>query len=254
MVGMLSDAARRVVFAPLDDSWGRGEAVARRLAGAIAMGLIGDGEQLPSEQELALSMNVSTITLRDALSDLRAKGLVETRRGRTGGSFVRASPVALAELSRQRLAEVGVSELRDLGDVHMAVAGTAAQLAAQRASATEIVRLRSLAVKVGELQDEAELHRIDGRFFIEVAAAAQSVRLTKQEIGLQAELAPLSWCLTGDDPARRSRLAADREAVAEAIAGRDSRLARELTEVQLAEDTQVLIAQHIELTRRRQRG
>jgi DNA-binding GntR family transcriptional regulator len=77
------------LFGPLDDAGGRREAVARRLGGAIALGLLGDGEQLPSEQELATSLNVSTVTLRDALADLRQKGLVETRRGRGGGSFVR---------------------------------------------------------------------------------------------------------------------------------------------------------------------
>jgi DNA-binding FadR family transcriptional regulator len=248
MVRMLSGDARRVVFAPLDDGWGRSEAVARRLGSAIAMGLIGDGEQLPSEQDLAFSLNVSTVTLREALSDLRGKGLVETRRGRGGGSFVKASPVALAELSQRRLAEMGVSELRELGDVHMAVAGTAARLAAGRASKTEIARLRSLAAKVGESHDQAELRRIDGRFFIEAAAAAQSVRLTMQEIGLQGELAQLSWPLT-TDAGHRARLAAGRGAIADAIAGRDGDQARKLTEAQLREDTQRLIAEHIELTR-----
>jgi hypothetical protein len=47
-----STTARIAVFAPLD-SGGRVEAVTERLRGAIALGLIGDGEQLPRESELA---------------------------------------------------------------------------------------------------------------------------------------------------------------------------------------------------------
>ena len=82
------------VFAPLDDGAVRSEAVVRRLAGAITLGLIGDGEQLPPETELATSLRVAVVTLREALADLRRRGLVETRRGRGGGGFVRVSESA----------------------------------------------------------------------------------------------------------------------------------------------------------------
>lgn len=243
---LLSGDARNAMFAPLDDSWGRGEAVARRLGGAIALGLIEDGEQLPSEQELATSLNVSTVTLREALADLRAKGLVETRRGRSGGSFVRVSQTALAGLSRDRLAEVGVSDLRELGDLHAAVAGTAARLAAERASTTEIERLHDLAGRLADARDEPGLRRLVGRFHIELAAAAQSVRLTMLEIELQGELAQLAWLRPRRAPAE---LAAGRLVVAEAVARRRGDRARRLVEEQVAEDTRLLVDDHIALTR-----
>ena len=112
---LLSGDARRAVFAPLDDGALRSEAVVRRVGSAIALGLIGDGEQLPSETDLAAMLNVSTVTLRDALADLRKRGLVETRRGRGGGSFVRSRDDVLAELADARLAELGTTDLRELG-------------------------------------------------------------------------------------------------------------------------------------------
>ena len=136
-MGWLTGDARRAVFAPLDDGAGRSEAVVRRLAGAIALGIIEDGEQLPPEAELAASLNVATVTLRDALADLRDRGLVDTRRGRGGGSFVRAREAALNELARSRLRELGSTDLRELGDLRSAVAGAAARLAAARASARD---------------------------------------------------------------------------------------------------------------------
>jgi DNA-binding FadR family transcriptional regulator len=54
----------RAVFGRLGDGTGRSEAVVRRPAGAIARGLIEDGEQLPPEAQLFGSLNVATVPLR----------------------------------------------------------------------------------------------------------------------------------------------------------------------------------------------
>lgn len=245
---LLSGDARDALLAPLDGG-GRSEAVARRLGSAIALGLIEDGEQLPSESQLAASLNVSTVTLRDALAELRSRGLVETRRGRGGGSFVRMSESGLAELSRDRLAEVGVSDLRELGDMHAMTAGSAAHLAATRASHTELVRLRDLVSRMGEACDATALHRLEGRFYIEMAAAAQSARLTLLEIDIQADLAQVMWRLRPDrEP---TAVAAERAAVVAALAGHRADQARTLTEEQVMQDTRRLIEDHIAMTRSR---
>src|SRR5699024_8934095 len=45
------------------------------------------GEQLPNENELALQLQVSRTTLREAIRILVAHGVIETKRGR--GTFVR---------------------------------------------------------------------------------------------------------------------------------------------------------------------
>ena len=106
MQAAVSGDARRAVFAPLDDGALRSEAVVRRLGSAIALGLLGDGEQLPAETELATMLNVSTVTLREALAELRELGLVETRRGRGGGSFVRSRDERSPSCADARLAEL----------------------------------------------------------------------------------------------------------------------------------------------------
>lgn len=243
---LLSGDARDALLTPLG-SGVRSEAVARRLGSAIALGLLEDGEQLPSESQLAATLNVSTLTLRDALADLRSWGLVETRRGRSGGSFVRSSPAALARLSRNRLAEVGVSDLRELGDMHAMVAGAAARLAADRASRTETARLRDLVARMAAAGDAAELHRVESRYYIEMAAAAQSARLTRLEIEVQGDLAQVMWRLQPDrSPAA---VAAERGAVVEQVALHHADRARRLTEEQVAADTRRRIEDHIALTR-----
>jgi transcriptional regulator, GntR family len=79
---------------------------------------------MPSESELALQLGVATVTLREALVVLRQRGLIETRRGRNGGSFV-CAPVELPEaLLLQRLRDMSGPDLRDLGDEQTAISGT----------------------------------------------------------------------------------------------------------------------------------
>ena len=46
------------------------------------------GDKLPSEIEIAHALGVSRMTLRQALSSIEAKGLIDRRRGRFGGNFV----------------------------------------------------------------------------------------------------------------------------------------------------------------------
>ncbi len=231
---VLSGDARRAVFAPLDDGALRSEAVVRRVGSAIALGLLGDGEQLPTENDLATMLNVSTMTLREALAELRRLGLVETRRGRGGGSFVRSREDVLADLADARLAGLGTVDLRELGDVHAAVASTAARLAASRASAVEVGRLREVVARLAAADSVTAQRRAEGRFYVELAACAQSVRLTMQEMDLHLELGELPW-----PPAHAPRLldviVAAHGAVLDAVEQRDADRARALTE------------QHIEL-------
>ena len=65
------------------------EITVARLAQAIRLGMVGVGDQLPPERELAERLQVSRVTLREAIAALRDAGYLETRRGRSGGTFVR---------------------------------------------------------------------------------------------------------------------------------------------------------------------
>jgi len=69
------------------------EITVSRLAQAIRLGVVGVGERLPPERELAEKLQVSRVTLREAIRALREAGYLESRRGRTGGTFV-LSPTA----------------------------------------------------------------------------------------------------------------------------------------------------------------
>lgn len=64
------------------------EETVQRLLQSIRLGLIGPGEQLPPERELAGMLAVSRDTVREAIGSLAEAGWVVSRRGRYGGTFV----------------------------------------------------------------------------------------------------------------------------------------------------------------------
>ena len=79
------------------------------------------GERLPPEAELAGQFGIAVATLRKALAQLRAQGVVETRRGRNGGTFIVQAPFPSESTLITVLRRLSVVELRDFADEHAAV-------------------------------------------------------------------------------------------------------------------------------------
>jgi DNA-binding FadR family transcriptional regulator len=211
------------VFAPLNPE-GRAQAVTRRLGEAIALGVLPDGSMLPSESDLADRFGVATVTVREALGVLREHELIRTRRGRGGGSFVQAPADGGRAALLARLSDVGLGDLRDLADHYAAISGMCAYLAADRADPEDVARLGRLARPAPETDGLSGIPRGEGNFHLELAASAQSARLTREEMALQREIGPLLWMAHAE--AGRGDAAAHHEAVVAAIADADRERAR----------------------------
>ncbi len=240
--------ARSTVFAPLGRG-GRADEVVQRIAESISLGLLADGEQLPSETELSARLGVSTVTLREALASLRQQGLIETRRGRNGGSFVRSATALSTAVLEAKLAAFSVSELRDAGDELAAISGASARLAAGRASSDSIRRLFTLAERVAAASGAAQRARADSRFHVEVAVAATSERLSRHEAVLQGEVGTLLWW-PDSTVEQVEQAAAEHRAIAQAIHREDATLARDLAEDHVNRNTHALIDRRIRLGER----
>lgn len=243
--------ARRAVFAPLDGG-DRVEAVIDRLSGALAIGLIAGGEQFPGESELAASLGVATVTLREALSELRSVGMIETRRGRGGGSFA-SRPRSLDEARlRRRLKNLGTHELRDLGDLQLAIGGMAARRAAQRADQQHLQHLSDLVDALESADSPAERRRADGRFHVELAAAAQSVRLAMLEMNVQAEHGDLLWIHSPHDQGRletfHEKVVSEHRAILDAVRSGNAEQARLTVEHHIEDCVERLLDFHFLLT------
>ncbi len=62
--------------------------VEQRLRQSILDGLYSPGDRLPPERELTEQFKVSRVTVREALKNLQANGLIAIKRGMNGGAYV----------------------------------------------------------------------------------------------------------------------------------------------------------------------
>jgi GntR family transcriptional regulator, transcriptional repressor for pyruvate dehydrogenase complex len=233
------------LIAPLASA-GRAEEVTLRLTEAIHLGILGDGQQLPAESEFAQQLGVSPMTLREAIANLREQGLVETRRGRSGGTFVRRALEPPSDPDRRRLQAMTVSSLRDLADELAAVSGAAARLAADRCTPSDLRKLYSLVDQMAGANTRGSRMKADSRFHIEVAMSSQSERLTRHEVRLQGEIAGLLWL--GSLPEEEvAAMAREHHEIATAIAEENGERARLMAERHVRRNLRRIIASHLSL-------
>jgi DNA-binding FadR family transcriptional regulator len=231
--------ARSAIFAPLGDV-GRAGQVEQRLAEAIRSGVLAEGERLPSEPELAGRFGVAVVTVREALTGLRAHGLVTTSRGRGGGTFVAAGATVDQEALTARLAAMSRADLQDRGTQYVMLLAGCAELAAERADEDEADSLRRLlATELGgtdedEDGDAGAWRHADAELWLSVAALTQSSRITREVVRLEADFGmivriPLS------DPAFRDLTSASHRRLVDAIAAGDPDAARKIAQAHLQE-------------------
>jgi GntR family transcriptional repressor for pyruvate dehydrogenase complex len=107
------------------------EVTVERLAQGIRLGVLVGGDRLPPERELADTFGVSRVTLREAIKTLRDAHLLESRRGRGGGTFV-VAPTRERARSREKIEQSIAHSLDDALSLRRVVEPGAAALAASR--------------------------------------------------------------------------------------------------------------------------
>lgn len=165
------------------------EACVERLATAIRLGVYPLGTTLPSERDLAHRLGVSRATLREAIAALREAGLVETRRGRGGGTVVTLKPRTPAGRPGVRVSAARRSGWLDALDFRRVVEPGAAALAAERElSASDRDQLEQALAYVSGARRPAEHRQADSRLHLTVAAVSGSRRLIEAVTSVQASL------------------------------------------------------------------
>jgi len=204
------------------------EITVARLAQAIRLGMVAAGDQLPPERELAERLQVSRVTLREAIAALRDAGYLETRRGRAGGTFVvyrdSARPVAGPDEAAALAREMG-DKLHDALDFRRVVEPGAAALAATRSlSAAERAHLTACLAAAADRR-AADRRVADSRLHLAIAAAGGSPSLAAAVADVQVTVDRLLALI----PVLERNLAhsdAQHRRIVEAILGGDPKAAR----------------------------
>jgi DNA-binding FadR family transcriptional regulator len=119
----------------------RFEEIATHIETLMTSGSLSPGDRLPSERRLAAQLKVSRSSIREAIRILDQKGLVEIRRGRTGGVYIQPpSPQSLTS-GMDLLMRFDRLSLDQIGDFRVAIEGYVTAQAARRAQPADIRQL-----------------------------------------------------------------------------------------------------------------
>lgn len=165
------------------------DVITERLESMIIDGTLAAGEKLLPERELATQFNVSRPSLREAIQNLSAKGLIERKQG--GGTFVsmhlnkRLSDPLLELISKRPETQFDLLEFRH------ALEGMAAFYAALRGQQEDHValnnaleKLQSPIIKANPDEEALAL----GEFYFVMAKASQNVVLVQVMLAMRLML------------------------------------------------------------------
>ncbi|HTV68318.1 MAG TPA: FCD domain-containing protein [Rhizobiaceae bacterium] len=152
--------------------------VVLQIEGLILEGVLGVGDRLPGERDLAKQLDVSRPILRDALKDLETRGLLASRHG--GGTYVAD---VIGEVFARPVMDLIASHPKAVADYleyRREMEGVAAEFAARRATADDRALLSSIIERMerahsrGNFEDEAA---IDVEFHSAIGECAHNIVL-----------------------------------------------------------------------------
>ncbi len=186
MTGTVEALWARAVFSPVPVR-NAFEVTVERLAQGIKLGVLSEGDRLPPERELAATFGVSRVTLREAIKALRDGGLVESRRGRGGGTFV-VSPKAARPRRVEQIGRAMGPSFEDALDMRRVVEPGAAALAATRTlTAADRATLHRCLDAAADASSRAR-RLADSRLHMAIAAGAGSATLAAAVADVQLRL------------------------------------------------------------------
>lgn len=135
----VSSVGKRLTVLRLSDQ------MAALLSSQIGSGALAPGDRLPTEQQLAQAHGVSRTVVREAVHQLRSRGLLVSRQG--SGVFV-TSPALNQPLAFDPSVLDSMAAVVQVVEVRRALEGEIAALAAERATRAEVAGLRRALVAI----------------------------------------------------------------------------------------------------------
>jgi GntR family transcriptional repressor for pyruvate dehydrogenase complex len=189
------------------------EAAIEHLTEAIERAGLRTGDRLPNESLLAQQLGISKPTLRQALRVLELSGLIDVRRGKSGGIFVVTDLVpAVAIFTAVKLEEnAAIDVLRARRVLERAVAHEAMRTAA-RADFDELERTVELLER--HLGERPSVMRADAMFHRALVRSCRNETIQTAMRGVARGLAPIRDAYSGGVPYDRQTLDVHRRQLA----------------------------------------
>ncbi len=209
----------------------------RELSRRIARGELKPGDKLPSEQHLIASFKVSRTVVREAISSLKAEGLVSTRQG-VGAFVLQRHPTPPFRVNH--VSFTTLKQVIDVLELRIGVEAEAAALAAERRSERDLEAMRfALDRMTRDIEDARDAVEPDLDFHRCVAEATSNPHYTQLFNSLGMMLIPRTRVETfkfhADEPAAYLRLVnEEHESIFDAIRNRDAEAARQAMRRHLA--------------------
>lgn len=220
------------------------EVIAEQIKDMIVKGTIKPGDKLPSAKELSERYQVGRSTVREALSALKAMGLVDIRQGE--GSYVRSiesHDVDLPELNALIMSRDTVLELIE---ARKALEISNAGLAAEKRTEDDLHRFEEILLRMEQrLGDEEEGEASDMQFHFTLAEAAHNSIMLRliESISSQMKTAihETRRLQMYSRPAVAKQLLDEHRAIYEAVKLGDALLAQEAMRKHLFHVEQVIV-------------
>lgn len=212
-------------------------AIERQVEELILQGVLRPGERLPSERELAETMDVSRPTLREAFADLEGRGLIVTRPG--GGTYIAE---VLGAAFAPPLIELFASHdtaLFDYVAFRRDLEGLAAERAAVHGTETDFDVINSVFARMeaaSAKRNPEQEATIDAEFHMAIVEAAHNVVMLHMMRSLYEMLVRGVWYnrnVVYSLRERRAQLLDQHRAIRDGVVSRDPLAARTAVEAHM---------------------
>jgi DNA-binding FadR family transcriptional regulator len=160
----VSDPITDALFRPVRNGNAFEDTVARLLQ-TIKLGIVGPGEALPAERELATRFSVSRDTVREAIRSLADAGFLVSKRGRYGGTFVADELPVVAVSTAPALSAEEIHDVLGLREILEVGAARAAAGRSLSASDREVLWSRLKEAAAASVDD---YRRVDSRLHLTI--------------------------------------------------------------------------------------
>lgn len=166
---------RAIAFKPIDEGVRPADAIQTQIRTMISSGKLKAGDRLPSERDLSEQFSVSRNSVRQALRSLADSGLLEMKKGATGGAFIRDGGGDAVRAGVADLYSLGTIQPAHLIEARLLIGVDIARLACERRTDDELSILED---NVKEAEDAVRAGDVKRRTMVNLEFYRVLARMT----------------------------------------------------------------------------